>query len=156
SCRAGWAVPIVLVQRAAQARESRSGECHGPLAAFDAPGDRPISICRIDFGWAMIQTCNNHFEEALMRKLLLPLCVCFVLGAGKADDVIKKEMKLLEGEWSMVSAEREGSAFPEEVVKTAKRVVKGGETTTEVNGMLAVKAKFKVDPSKKPKTIDYE
>jgi uncharacterized protein (TIGR03067 family) len=90
-----------------------------------------------------------------MRKLLLPLLICFLVGADQADDV-KKEMKLLEGEWSMVSAEREGNVLPEEIVKTARRVVKDGETTTELNGTTVLKAKFKVDPSKKPKTIDYE
>jgi uncharacterized protein (TIGR03067 family) len=91
-----------------------------------------------------------------MRRLLLPLLISFLLGAGNSDDAVKKEMKLLGGEWLMVSAEREGTAFPEEIIKSAKRVVKDGETTTELNGMVAVKAKFKVDPSKKPKTIDYE
>ena len=91
-----------------------------------------------------------------MRKLLLPLFVCFLVGADKADDAVKKDMKLLEGEWSMVSAEREGNALPEEVVKTARRIVKDGETTTELNGKMVLKAKFKVDPSKKPKTIDYD
>jgi uncharacterized protein (TIGR03067 family) len=91
-----------------------------------------------------------------MRNSLLPVLVCFLVGADKADDAVKKEMKLLEGEWMMVSGEREGVAFPEDTVKSAKRVTKDGETATEIDGMLAVKAKFKVDPSKNPKTIDYE
>jgi uncharacterized protein (TIGR03067 family) len=81
--------------------------------------------------------------------------VCLLVGADTSDDA-KKDMKLLEGEWSMVSGEREGQAIPEEVVKTAKRVVKDGETTTTFNDMVVMKAKFKIDTSKKPKTIDYE
>jgi uncharacterized protein (TIGR03067 family) len=87
---------------------------------------------------------------------MLTLFVCFSFGVARADDDANKEMKLLEGEWSMVSGEREGTTFPDEVVKSAKRVTKDGETTTELNGTVVLKAKFKVDASKNPKTIDYE
>jgi uncharacterized protein (TIGR03067 family) len=91
-----------------------------------------------------------------MRKSVLTLFVCLSFGAVRADEPVDKEMKLMEGEWQMVSGEREGNAFPDEVVKSFKRITKDGETTTETSGTLILKAKFKVDPSKKPKTIDYE
>ncbi|HLW66651.1 MAG TPA: TIGR03067 domain-containing protein [Gemmataceae bacterium] len=91
-----------------------------------------------------------------MRISLLALFVCIPIGFAWADDAANKEMKLLDGEWAMVSGEREGTPFSEEVVKAAKRVTKDGETATEFNGVLAVKAKFKVDASKNPKTIDYD
>src|SRR2546423_642012 len=75
-------------------------------------------------------------------------------GHALADDA-KKEMAKLEGEWSMVSGERDGQALPEEIVKELKRVAKGDETTVTSNGQTFMKAKFTVDPTKKPKTIDY-
>jgi uncharacterized protein (TIGR03067 family) len=91
-----------------------------------------------------------------MRKLVLTLFVCLSFGVARADEAVDKEMKRMDGEWQMVSGEREGNAFPNEVVKSAKRVTKDGETSTEFNGTLALKAKFKVDLSKNPKSIDYE
>jgi uncharacterized protein (TIGR03067 family) len=35
-------------------------------------------------------------------------------------------------------------------------VCKGDETTVTIGGQLIMKAKFKVDPGQKPKTIDYD
>jgi len=37
-----------------------------------------------------------------------------------------------------------------------KRVCKGDETTTTMGGQMFLKAKITLDPSKKPKTIDYQ
>jgi uncharacterized protein (TIGR03067 family) len=37
-----------------------------------------------------------------------------------------------------------------------KRICKGDETTTTMAGQIFFKAKITIDPSKKPKTIDYQ
>jgi uncharacterized protein (TIGR03067 family) len=42
-----------------------------------------------------------------------------------------------------------------EMAKSAKRVAKDGETVVTVNGQVFFKAKFTIDPTKKPKAIDY-
>jgi uncharacterized protein (TIGR03067 family) len=85
---------------------------------------------------------------ALIGALLLA-------GAEGGQEAVKKEMAQLEGEWSMVSAEANGQALPPESVKGAKRVAKDGETTITIGGQVFFKAKFTVDPTKKPKAIDY-
>jgi uncharacterized protein (TIGR03067 family) len=90
-----------------------------------------------------------------MRAIVAVIAVLVLVGAGAAQDAAKKEMSQLEGEWSMVSGEIDGQVLPEESQKGAKRVVKDGETTVTINGQLFMKAKFTVDPTKKPKTIDY-
>jgi len=77
------------------------------------------------------------------------------LAVGSPQDAIPKEMARLEGEWSMVSGEADGQPLPADMVKTAKRVAKDGETTVTIGGQLFMKAKFTVDPAKKPKSIDY-
>jgi uncharacterized protein (TIGR03067 family) len=41
------------------------------------------------------------------------------------------------------------------MVATGKRVAKDGETTISMSGQLYFKAKFSIDPTKKPKAIDY-
>jgi uncharacterized protein (TIGR03067 family) len=71
-------------------------------------------------------------------------------------DAVKKDMAALEGEWSMVSGERDGQTVPDDLLKSAKRVSKEGETTVSFNDQVFMKAKYTVDPAKTPKTIDYE
>jgi uncharacterized protein (TIGR03067 family) len=90
-----------------------------------------------------------------MRALVsLVVILVFAFTAG-ADDAVKKEMAQLEGEWSMVSGEANGAAMPDASVKTGKRVAKDGETTITIGGKVYLKANFTIDPTKKPKTIDY-
>jgi len=93
-----------------------------------------------------------------MRTMLVGLAVCLACGAGvRADaDAAKKDAAALEGEWSMVSGERDGAAIPDDVLKTAKRVTKAGETTVSFGDQVVMKAKFTIDPAKTPKAIDYE
>jgi uncharacterized protein (TIGR03067 family) len=89
-----------------------------------------------------------------MRSALVIAAVCLLAGAD-APEAVKKEMAQLEGNWSMVSGERDGQALPDDLVKQAKRVSKDGETTVSIGDQVFLKAKFTVDPTKKPKTIDY-
>jgi uncharacterized protein (TIGR03067 family) len=90
-----------------------------------------------------------------MRALVVAIAGFLAFGADDPQELIKKEMAQLEGEWSMVSGESDGQPMPEEFRKSAKRVAKDGETTVMIGGQLFMKAKFTVDPAKKPKHIDY-
>jgi len=89
-----------------------------------------------------------------MRAILFVI-VCPLLLFADDSDAIKKDIAQLQGEWSMVSGEIDKQPMPEALLKGSKRVAKGDETTVTIGGMLFMKAKFTVDPSKKPKTIDY-
>lgn len=89
-------------------------------------------------------------------RLFVPVMAMLVfVGATGAEDAVTKEMALLEGEWSMVSGEANGLSMPRETVRSCKRVAKDGETTVTVSGQVYLKAKFGIDPTKKPKAIDY-
>jgi uncharacterized protein (TIGR03067 family) len=90
-----------------------------------------------------------------MRLIPLVIASFLLIGADAPPDAVKKEMTQLQGEWSMVSGQIDAQPLPEEYVKGARRVAKGEETTVMIGGRLFMKAKFTVDPSKKPKTIDY-
>ena len=72
------------------------------------------------------------------------------------SDAVKKDLAALQGEWSMVSGSADGQAMPDETRRQMKRVCKGDETTTTMAGQVYIKAKITLDPSKKPKTIDYQ
>jgi uncharacterized protein (TIGR03067 family) len=66
-----------------------------------------------------------------------------------------EDANLLEGEWSMVSGEASGQALPAESIKTMKRVAKDGVTTITSGETVFFTAKYTIDPTKKPKMIDY-
>src|SRR5262245_3653214 len=76
-------------------------------------------------------------------------------GVVAAQDANKKEMALLEGTWSMVSGHADGQDMPKQFVDGGKRVAKDGEVTIMIGGQVFFKAKFTIDATKKPKTIDY-
>lgn len=90
-----------------------------------------------------------------MRITPTVIVVLILIGTGAAQDAAKKELAQLEGDWSMVSGEANGFAMPKESVQGGKRIAKDGETTILMGGQVYFKAKYSIDPSKKPKTIDY-
>src|SRR5437764_606682 len=79
-----------------------------------------------------------------------------LVAADGGSDTVKKEMAQLEGEWSMVSGSADGFALPDDYVKTGKRTAKDGVTTIMLGGRLFFAAKYTIDPTKKPKAIDYQ
>jgi uncharacterized protein (TIGR03067 family) len=78
------------------------------------------------------------------------------LAVAEENEAVKKDMAHLQGEWSMVSGSADGQPMPDEMLKQMKRVCKGDEATTTMAGQLYIKARITIDPSKKPKTIDYQ
>ncbi len=91
--------------------------------------------------------------------------IAFLIGLAAAtissvlvqeNEAVKKDLARLQGEWSMVSGAADGQPMPTQMLKQMKRVCKGDETTTTMAGQLYFKARISIDPSKKPKTIDYQ
>ena len=56
----------------------------------------------------------------------------------------------------MVSGSADGQPMPESMRKQMKRVFKGDELTVTMGDQIFLIAKITVDPSKKPKVMDYE
>src|SRR6516225_573594 len=97
----------------------------------------------------------STFGGTTMRKFIMLAAVCLLLGADDPQDAAKKDLMKLQGEWSMVSGRRDGQAVPKDVLAGAKRVCKDDELTVTVDDTVYMKAKIVVDPTKKPKAIDY-
>ena len=93
----------------------------------------------------------------IMRDMLLIGLAVFavVTISAQENEAAKRDQAALQGTWTMVSGERDGQAFPSGYLTNSERVVKGDETTVTVQGRLFMEAKFSLDPSKSPKTIDY-
>ncbi len=71
-------------------------------------------------------------------------------------ETVKQDLARLQGEWSMVCGAADGQPMPTHMVKQMKRVCQGDEVTTTMGEALFFKARITLDPSKLPKTIDYE
>jgi len=93
-----------------------------------------------------------------LRNALLIGLTAFAISQVQAEDseATKKDMAQLQGEWSMVSGSADGQPMPADMLKQMKRVCKGDEATTMMGTQVFLKAKITIDPSKKPKTIDYQ
>jgi uncharacterized protein (TIGR03067 family) len=101
---------------------------------------------------------TNHMLMKIIRNTLLIGLVTAALLSTRADDnqAVKKDLAQLEGEWSMVSGTADGFPIPDAMLPNSKRVCKGDELTATVGGQLVMKAKITIDPTRKPKTIDYQ
>jgi uncharacterized protein (TIGR03067 family) len=92
------------------------------------------------------------------RNVLLIGLAVAAMSLSRAEDrqAIEQDVTQLQGAWSMVSGVADGFAMPDTMVRESTRVCSGDETTVTVGGQLIMKAKFTLDPSRKPKTIDYQ
>jgi uncharacterized protein (TIGR03067 family) len=93
----------------------------------------------------------------------LVLAAGLLLAAGEPqDDVVKKETAKLQGTWKFVSMEVEGKKKPDEEMKKFTLTVRGDQWTVEFKNeseigtaMSQAPSKFKVDPTQKPRAIDF-
>ena len=74
---------------------------------------------------------------------------------AQETEAATKDKAQLQGEWTMVSGERDGQAFPAEFLQGSKRVAAGDEITVRLQGQIFMKATITLDPAKNPKAIDY-
>ena len=89
--------------------------------------------------------------------LLIGIAAVTVSSAGaQENEAVKKDLAQLQGEWSMVSGSADGQPMPDLLLKQMKRVCKGDEAAVTMAGQIYIKAKVTIDPSKKPKSIDYQ
>jgi uncharacterized protein (TIGR03067 family) len=93
-----------------------------------------------------------------IHKLLIITLAGFTISLVRAadDEAVKKDFAQLQGEWTMVSASADGQSMSDDMLKQMKRVCKGDEITVTMGDQIFLKAKITIDPSKKPKTIDYD
>lgn len=85
---------------------------------------------------------------------LMALTVGLLIGADVKEDAAKNELKKLEGTWQFVSFEIDGQKMQPEEAKQHTVVIKGDKYTLKLQDNPISQGTIKVDPSKKPKTID--
>jgi len=92
-------------------------------------------------------------------RLFLSVVLTFLslVGAASAQaDDAKKDQDGLQGSWEVVELVMDGKPAPEATRKEIKIVFKGEKMTlTGPEGIGKREFSFKLDPSKKPKSIDF-
>jgi uncharacterized protein (TIGR03067 family) len=88
-------------------------------------------------------------------KLLVPgiLIVGLLSAADTKEDAVKKELKKLKGSWSATALEFAGQKAPADEAKKNK-IMFDGDKVTFIEGDEKKQGTFKIDPTKKPATID--
>lgn len=98
---------------------------------------------------------SSLFNLLIAGMLVTPLAVTAVADDAK-DDAIKKDHQLIEGTWRIVGLETDGNKADGEDLKRLK-VVNGADGTWSLRteGQEISKGTSTIDPTKKPKTIDF-
>src|SRR4051812_48258615 len=138
-----------------QSAVSQNGILRGLHSIIITPAFGKFADCQS----AIQQIANLRYDDREITNLRYQHTIAN-LGYEEADSdstaAAKADQEKLQGEWTMVSGSADGYAMPENMRSSARRTCKDDVTTVTVGGQLILKAKFKLDPSAKPKTIDYE
>jgi uncharacterized protein (TIGR03067 family) len=86
---------------------------------------------------------------------LLALTLGAVAAPGKDKKEDKDDAKAMEGEWKVTTWEQGGTALPAESLEGSTWTVKGDKYTFVMGGNTE-EGTFKLDPAKKPATIDLD
>ncbi len=86
-------------------------------------------------------------------RWLLGLTVGILLAADAPDDLVKKDREQLQGTWQIVSAEEDGKQNKQ---VSGFFIFKDDKLTiSTTNDKKSIDSQYRLDPSKKPKEIDF-
>jgi uncharacterized protein (TIGR03067 family) len=101
----------------------------------------------------------NRVEVTMRLLSFVVVALVLTVAAGaSAGDATKDEMKKLEGTWVVVSVSEAGKARPDEInIKGTELTFAGSNITVKLKKgeeQKIDKRTYRIDPAKKPKTID--
>jgi uncharacterized protein (TIGR03067 family) len=70
-------------------------------------------------------------------------------------EIARAELARFEGEWIITSGQNDGKPIPDSELNRFRRIVKADQTTVMNGQHVFMRAKFSLDPHRKPKAIDY-
>jgi uncharacterized protein (TIGR03067 family) len=105
---------------------------------------------------ARFNQLKHPMKNIRISLLALAIAISGFPTHAAEQDAAATDLEKLQGEWGMISGLADGQAVPQDMLLSSSRVCTGSETTVMINGQLIMRAKFKLDPSKSPKNIDYE
>ena len=88
-----------------------------------------------------------------MRPFAL-IAVTVLIAANARDDAAKKDLEKFQGNWQMISAERDGKKTPPEDSKKITLTIQGEKFILRKDAVIISEGTMTLDPTKKPKEID--
>jgi uncharacterized protein (TIGR03067 family) len=94
--------------------------------------------------------------RTLMAALAVGALGWMAVASAQEKGDVDKELKRLEGTWTIVAAEIKGQKAPEDDLKgqQVQMVFKGNKYAQPIMGEIVEEGTFQIDPSKKPATMD--
>lgn len=96
---------------------------------------------------------GSRSRYAVGHCIVLLLLAGTVLSLHADEKAVKKDLDKLQGAWVVIDAERDGQ--PLQRIKGNKLVIKGNQFTI-VTKCAELKGDLTLDPSKTPRTIDFQ
>jgi uncharacterized protein (TIGR03067 family) len=92
-----------------------------------------------------------------LRWVLLAATASLCLAADAPQDAVKKDMEKLKGTWKITSFDRNGEKpiGDDQLEAVTTTIGADGSFKVEAGGQTVVAATIKIDPTKKPKAIDF-
>lgn len=76
-----------------------------------------------------------------------------LIAADTGEDAAKKDLERFQGNWSLISAEREGKKTPDEEAKKIKLTIQGNNFVLRKDGVVVSEGTMTLDASKKPREV---
>jgi len=94
-------------------------------------------------------------SRLMIRNALLALAIfVWTDGSASTEDANKKDLEKMQGDWAQVSFVVDGDKHPDDEAQALFRSMKDDKYTIYQFKKVIGKGTFKLDASKKPKTID--
>jgi uncharacterized protein (TIGR03067 family) len=88
-----------------------------------------------------------------MRSFSL-IALVMVIAADAQDDGAKKDLEKFQGNWQLISMERDGKKTPPEDAKKITLSIQGNKFVLRKDAAVISEGTMTLDPTKKPKEID--
>src|SRR5437899_1687111 len=132
-----------------------------------SPSPKPSSRRRwpgpgifVSFQWWCYSALYSTLWRCIMRARAVTLLAAglLLIGAGRltADDKADKDQEAVQGTWTLETLNQDGKAAPAEDLKRITFVFKDNTYAISMEGKELETGTFKLDSSKKPKTVDFE
>jgi len=85
---------------------------------------------------------------------LIATVLCVLIAADARDDAAKKDLEKFQGNWQLISVERDGKKTPQEEAKKITLSIQGNKVVLRKNAVIITEVTMTLDPTKKPKELD--
>ena len=82
------------------------------------------------------------------------IAVIVLIAADAGDDAAKKDLEKFQGNWQLISAERDGMKTPQEDAKKITLTIQGNKFVLRKDTVIISEGTVTLDPTTKPKEID--